>query len=91
MRKQADVLNDVADRSPQANRIPLARVSALHAHVARVGQEQSIDQLEHGRLARAARADQRDHFAGVDGEGERIEHGRLPTVPERHLTELDTD
>ena len=44
--KQADVLNDVADRSPQADRIPLARVPALHEHLAGVGQQQPIDQLE---------------------------------------------
>ena len=89
MRKQADLLNHVADRSPQANRIPLARVPALHAHVAGVGQQQSIDELEDGGLAGAARADERDDFAGADGQREVVENGRPPREPEGHVAEFD--
>ena len=40
MRKQANVLNDVADRSTQANRIPLTRVDALDAYLTGVGHQQ---------------------------------------------------
>ena len=73
MRKETDVLNDVADRPTQPDRIPLARVPALHEHVARVGQEQSVDELEHGRLAGAARADQRERLPGADRQRDVVE------------------
>ena len=45
MRKEADVLNHVTDRSPQLDRIPLARVSPLHAHLSCIRSQQAIHQL----------------------------------------------
>ena len=89
MRKQADLLNHVADRAPEPDRIPFARVLALHGDVAGVGEEQSIDELEDRGLARTARAHQRDDLTGLDRQREIVENGRLPSVPERHLAEVD--
>ena len=89
VRKEADLLNHVADGSAKADRIPLARVPALHAHVAGVGQEQSIDQLEDGRLAGAARADERERLAGADRQRDVVENGRPPREPVGHVAEFD--
>ena len=54
MRKEADLLNHVADRAAEADGIPFAGVDALHQNVARIRQEQAIDQLEDRGLAGAA-------------------------------------
>ena len=54
-----------------------------------MGEEQSIDELEDGGLARTARAHQRDDLTGLDRQREIVENGRLPSVPERHLAEVD--
>src|SRR5262249_12584822 len=73
----------------QLNRIPLARVFALHAHFAGVGQQQSIDQFEDGGLAGAARADERERFAGIDGEAESVENRRLVGAAKRHMADFN--
>src|SRR5262245_59434457 len=89
MRKQTDILDHVPDRSSEPNRIPLARVSALHTHVARVGKEQPVHQLEHGRLACAACANQRERLTSGDSDREVVEQ-RPAGNPIGHAAELDT-
>ena len=89
VRKEPDVLNDVAHGPSQADHIPFARVSALHAHLARLGQQQSIDQLEDRGLAGAARPDERHGLTGIDSQRESVQNGRLAGEPERHLAEFD--
>ena len=81
MRKEADLLNHVANRSAKADRIPFARVSVLDAHVAGVRQEQPIDQFEDGRLARAARADQRDVSPAPTVSEKSSRMGARPAMP----------
>src|SRR5262249_45444619 len=71
------------------NRRPLARVALLHQNSTFVRLEQPVDQLEQGTLARAAAADESDHLAGLDREGEMIEDLRAVRSPERHTAELD--
>src|SRR4051812_20426852 len=89
MGKQADFLDHIPDGAPQANRIPFAAVSTLHPHGAGVWHEQTIDELEGRRLAGAARADERHHFAGIDSERESVENWRLAGMAKRDLPELD--
>lgn len=89
MRKEPDVLNHIPNGAPQANRIPFAGVFPLHPHVASVGHEQSIDELEGRGLTGATRADERHDFAGIDSERESVENWRVAGVSERHLPELD--
>ena len=89
VREEADLLNHVADRSPKADRIPLARVPTLHDHVTGVGQEQSIDQLEERRLARAARPDERQRLPRSYRQRDVVENARLPRQAVRDVAELD--
>ena len=89
VRKQPDVLQDVADTPPQTNRLPLARVAALDQDDARIGHQQSVDELEERGLAGAAAADERDDLARFDGEVEVIEHAQASLAHERDVAELD--
>ena len=89
MREQPDVLDHVPDGASEADGIPLARVPSFDPDVARVGHQQSIDQLEDGGLAGAARPDERDAGTGIDSQRESVENGRLARVPERDLAEFD--
>ena len=89
VRKQTDLLNDVADRSSEANRIPFARVSALHAHLAGARQQQSIDQLEDGCFSSTAGADEGQCLTGANGQRDIVENRRTSCEPVGNVAELD--
>ena len=73
---------------PQANGVPRAGESALHAHITGIGHEQAIDQLEDGGFPRAASADECNDLPRTDSECEPVEN-RLAGMAKRYLAELD--
>jgi hypothetical protein len=48
--------------------------------VAAVGRDEPGQHSQHGRLAAAGRPEQKEHFAGRDGEGDVIDHARIGAV-----------
>src|SRR6185436_6976755 len=89
VREQADVLNHVAHRSAQTNWIPRSRVDALDEHLADIGQQQPVDQLEHRRLTRTTRTDERKRLAGADGQRKVVEDLCSAADTVGHVPELD--
>src|SRR5262245_17449907 len=89
MRKETDVLDDVANGSSKPDGIPLAGVAALHADVARVGNEQAIDEFEYGGFACTARTDERERFSCGDRERDIVEDRCSAGKAVRHVVELD--
>jgi hypothetical protein len=55
-------LNDVADPSPQPDRIPIANALALDKQIPRGAISQPVNELKHSGLAAAASAKQRHCF-----------------------------
>ena len=74
---------------PQANGIPFTRVDALDAYLTGVGQQQPVHQLQHRRLACAARADERERLASTDGQREVVEDVCPAADAVGHVPELD--
>ncbi len=54
VRKKPGILDDVADSSPERDRVPIERRAALDSYGASRGLEQAIDKPQRGRFARAA-------------------------------------
>src|SRR5215213_11682029 len=76
VREQTDILQHESRPSPQAYRLPLARIASLDENRARLRQQQSVHELEQRRLSRAAAADEGDDVTGRDRKVEMVEHWR---------------
>ncbi len=63
MRKQTDRLDRVADTAPQLFRRVFGNILALQPDAAAIRLQQAVQQLQHGRLARAGSADQYSKLA----------------------------
>ena len=68
------VLGDVADDVLQRLQRHVAYVVAADADGAGLDVVEPGDEVGDGRLARAGRPDERDHLAGLGGEGDLVEH-----------------
>src|SRR5438093_13080947 len=89
MRKEADVLQHVPDATPQPDWLPLPRVAPLDQDDAVVLPQQTIDELQHRRLARTAAADKRKHIAGFDGQRKTVEDARSTGSRKGNVPEFD--
>ena len=76
VRKQADVLEHVADAAPQPDAVPLAGVAILHPNGSGGRQDQAIHQLQDGALSGAAASDEDHDFPRFDRQREPAEHRR---------------
>ncbi len=74
VRKEAALLDDVADPAAQGRGLRRAHRLAEDAHLARVGVEQAVRELQGGGLAAARGPDERDRLSRRDGEREAFEH-----------------
>ena len=75
VRKQADVLDHVADRAPQFRQsLPVRRLAA-DADRARIRFEQAVDQFESGGFSAPGGAKEHNGFPGSDGEGNTVHRG----------------
>ena len=88
MRKQPDLLHDVARAPAQLIGIPVTSAARLDKHIAGIGQQKPVDQFEDGALARAAASDQRERIAGRDIEREASQHRHRATC-EMHIAETN--
>ncbi|MET4831025.1 hypothetical protein ABIF44_000432 [Bradyrhizobium japonicum] len=90
MRKQIVALEHDADVLAQRAQIDISAVDAVSAHddLAAVDLLEAVDAAQCRALAGAGAADQRQHFAALDGKGDAIEHPErtkaLLHVAERH-------
>ena len=89
VRKQADILEHVADATSEPDAVPLARVTAFDPDRSRYRQQQTIDQLEDGGLAGAAPSHEHHDFAGADRQRESVEQRRAVRVAEFGLVETN--
>ena len=89
VRKKADVLDDIADRPAQRDRIPLGGVPATDQYSPLLRQRQPVDQPQHRGLARAAAPDEGDDLATPDVERQRLEHGHARRLDVGDAVELD--
>ena len=88
VRKQADLLDHVADAPPQGAHLDGHDVFAVDEHLAAAGLDQAVDHLQAGRLAAAARADQHADLAGRDQQRQ-IDDRALRSVLLADVAELD--
>src|SRR5262249_47456948 len=79
VRKEPDLLDDVADPAPQRDRGKLAHAEAVDADVALLERHEAIDEAKRRRLAAARRADERAERAGRDLERQLAQRGRGAT------------
>ena len=86
--EQTTVLNDIPDASPQPDRIPLRSATSVNAHVACGRQQQAVDQLQSGRLPRAASAQQHQGLPLLHGEHEILKQ-RTPVQTEGSMIKFD--
>ncbi len=70
VRKEPDLLDDVADAPPQGHRIDRRDVLAVQVDAAGRRLDQSVDHLHGGRLAAAGRPHERDELARLDVQAE---------------------
>ena len=84
---QRGVLELGADAASQSVAVS-SRVEPEHRHLAGVGDAESLEDLDGGRLARAVRPEQSEQLAFADGERHIVEHGRRP-VAFGQATDLD--
>ena len=68
VREKADLLDDVAHATPQADRVALGDVVTREQDAPARRLDQPVDHLEGGRLAAPRRADEHAHLALVDVE-----------------------
>src|SRR5664280_2415492 len=68
MRKEARLLDHIADPAPEENRIPFARGLALDVDVAGDRREERVHHFQGGRLSRAAPAEEDERLARRDFE-----------------------
>jgi hypothetical protein len=88
MRKQTAILNDIADAAPKLNRIPVRSAGSVDTYFARSWQQQTINQLQSGRLSRATAAEQNQSLARFHGEHQILKQ-RSPVQTERDMIEFD--
>ena len=89
MRKEANLLNDIANAAPQSNRLPLTGIASLDQHRPGIGHQHAVHELEQRRLAGAAAADERQHVARLDREIETVQHAGAAGPRERDGAKLD--
>ena len=65
VRKQSDVLDDVAHPQAERDRVDVRDVLLIVKDAAIAGLDEPVDHLERGRLSAAGRADQHGQLAGV--------------------------
>jgi hypothetical protein len=74
MRKQSDLLNDVADATLQPHGVPAASGPAIDQHIAGAGEEQAIHHFERGGFAGTAAAEQDQRASFADLKVQPLEH-----------------
>ena len=89
MRKQSHLLQYISDAAPEADGVPLARVTPFDQHRAIPGKEQAVYQFEQRRFTRPAAADHGDDFACLNGQIEAVEHVRSTRPREADRAEFD--
>src|ERR1039458_8187728 len=65
MREQADILDDIADASPQVNHIALGGGRTVHVYFPAAWVQQTIDQLQGSGFAGAAASQQNQSLAAL--------------------------
>ena len=80
VRKQADALEDVADAPPEQVRVDRPDRLAFDPDRALVGLDQTVDEFQRRRLARAGRSDQRDEGAGLDPQRDIVHRKGAPAI-----------
>jgi hypothetical protein len=86
MREQADILEDIADRPPQPDRILIDDAAAFDQDPPLVRRVEAVDHPQQGRLAGSRCADQRHEAAGCNRQRQGID-GRNPIVTTGYLFE----
>src|SRR5215470_1096128 len=90
MRQQPRVLDHVADRAAQRDRVLAAHVAARDAHHAAIWIEQPVHHLEQRRLAAARLAEERHQLARRHAQRQLAHRPRRgPLVALRDIDELD--
>ena len=89
VREERDVLEDEAGVPPQKDGIPFVRGASFDGDAAGGGERETIDQPQRRGFSRAAAADEREDFAGVDGERHVPKDG--PSVAVRETDAIERD
>src|SRR5207249_3328719 len=89
VREKPDVLQHVPNPAAQPDRIPLAGVASVDHDGPRIRKQQPVGELQQRRLSSAAAADEREHLARFDIEGEMVEHTVTTWAGKRHVAELE--
>lgn len=90
--EQADLLNDVADVTPELVRIQRQHISTIDGDRTRARLDDPVDHLHRGGFTAPRRADEHDQFAGFDGHREVVDGGHsLARVLLGHVVERDAD
>src|SRR5689334_1036822 len=66
MRKKACILDNVSNRTPQPDDVPIRGGASLHNHRSGSRLQQTVDQAKQSGLAASAAAQQNERFAGKD-------------------------
>src|ERR1039457_1846671 len=91
MRKQANVLDGIADSSSQLNRVPLLDRSSVHLNFPLRRCKQAINHLQTSSLPRPAAAKQRQGLAPAHGNAHAGEQHLASSDAKLHIPELDRD
>jgi hypothetical protein len=78
VREQPGLLDDPPHPPPQGNRLLARDVPAENPHLARVGVQQPVGQLQRRRLASARATEQRDGLSLFDRKVEAVEDASAP-------------
>lgn len=89
VRKQADLLDHIADTAPEPDRIDGGYVVPVEEYPALARFDQPVHHLHGGRLAAARRSDERDEFTFGDLEGKVVDGGGAVRIPLGDVLETD--
>ena len=69
MRKQPNFLDDITNRAPQANEVPITQRAAVNQDFSARRRKQMVDKFERGGFSGSAAAEEHKSFAALNFEG----------------------